>query len=166
MVLTSPGQIGCGLARIGHGLGMKVVYWSRSGKAVPYSKLSLEEVVSRSDFVFNCLETSSETKGMLNKNVLSRLKPAACFVSVLGGAGFGVEDDEFLINMVKAGKLSGFSIESEHEHGYTVPDVLGHNIFIPGAYAWFTKEAKERTNKTWLEVIIGAVNGHTIHQVN
>lgn len=149
------GNIGSRIAKMAHGLGMRVTYWSRKKKSSEFDYLELDTLLSSSDFVFNCLETSTETQGFLNKEKLAQMKPSAFFISVLGGMGYGVQDDQCLLEMMNQERLAGFAVENEHEQTARFPTTFDTNVFTPGAYAWFTKEAHERTYRVWLESIVG-----------
>ncbi len=148
------GNIGSRIAKMSEGLGMKVIYWSRNKKNVSFKYQTLNKVLSKSDAIFNCIETNLETKGFLNKSNLSLMKKSAYFISVLGGAGWGPEDDLYLINAVKKGKLAGFSIENNHHETFKLPEIGGYNIFMSSATAFYTKEANERAREKFNENII------------
>ncbi len=156
MGVVGLGHVGKRVAKIGKGLGMKVTYWSPKSRNIDYDYKKPEDLLTESDFVFNCIELKDETKGFFNKEKLGLLKKDACFISVMGGMGWGTEDDDYIVQMVNQNNLGGFAIENEHEPTYKVPKIKkGKNIFVPAAYAWYTKEAQERSNKMWLEQIIG-----------
>lgn len=152
------GNIGGRIAKMTKGLGMNVVYWSPKSRDNKYEYLELNELLETSDFVINCVETYEGTKGLLNKKNLSLLKKDASFISVLGGMGWGPEDFDYLIERINTDKLAGLAVESEHEHNYKLPKVKkSKNVFIPGSYAYFTKEAEERSLEKWVEAISGIV---------
>ena len=160
------GNIGSKIAKMAAGIGMNVTYWSRNKKNVQFTFSTLENVLSQSDFVFNCLETCEGTHGILNSDHLSLMKESSYFISVLGGMGFGVEDDDYLLEMTKQCKLAGFAIENEHQHNTNYPKrSLVNNVFIPGAYAWFTKESLSRTQGVFIDGIKGIITGKVINQI-
>jgi len=163
MGIIGLGKVGGHLARMGSAFGMGVSYWSRNKKDVPYEFASVEKILKTSDFIFNSLENCKETQNFLSKEKLALMRTDAYFVSVMGGAGWGVEDDEYLVDMVNTGKLAGFAVENEHK-GEFAKEFSG-NVFIPGAFAWFTKEAKERTLRGFKESLIGLATGKVVNQV-
>jgi D-3-phosphoglycerate dehydrogenase len=166
MGIVGLGNVGRRISKLGKGLGMKVIYWSPKSRDQNYSYKNLNYVLKNSDFIFNCIEVMDKTKGFFNKKKLSLIKKEAYFISVMGGMGWGAEDNDYLIKMINQGKLAGFAIEGEHEHSYKFPKIKkGVNVFIPGAYAWFTKEAAERSNQKWTESIIGIIKNKPINIV-
>ncbi len=158
MGVVGLGNIGSRIAKIGKGLGMNVVYWSPKSRSEDYRYFELAELLKESDYVFNCVETYQKTKNLFNKENLILMKKTACFISVLGGMGYGQEDDDFIIDAVNSGRLGGFAVESEHEKGFIVPNIRGgSNIFIPGSYAYYTEEAETLSLQKWVEAIVGII---------
>lgn len=157
------GKVGGHLAKMAQGFGMEILYSGRTRKEVPYGFVTIEELLKNSDFVFDCLENCPETQNYLNKDRLNLMKSSAYFISVMGGAGWGVEDDEYLVEMVKAGRLAGFSVEGEHKGDF--PKEFLDNIFIPAAYAWKTAEARQRTDKIFTDTIVGLATGKVINEI-
>lgn len=152
------GNIGNRIAVLCRGLGMDVIYWSRNPKIVPYKYQNLDKLLKNADFIFNCVETCKDTMGFLNKTKLSLMKKSSYFISILGGAGWGVEDDYFLIDMVKKGKLAGFSVENNHHKDFILPnDIKNYNIFIPAEIAFYTKESNKRADKAFIDNIISLI---------
>lgn len=146
------GNIGIKIATIGNGIGMRVQYWNRSQKESPYTSVDLEQLIKSSDVIINSVEICDDTQGLLGKPLLSKMKHSAFFISVLGGMGWGVQDDKLLIDMVQSNAIAGFAVENEHK-GLWKESYPG-NIFIPIARAHHTKEAEERVIDQWVEGII------------
>jgi len=167
MGIVGLGNIGSRIAKMGKGLGMDVVYWSPKSKNDNYQYKELTELLKESDFVFNCVETYQETKNLFNKEKLSLMKNTACFISVLGGMGYGQEDDDYIIEMVNNGNLGGFAVEGEHEKSFILPEIkIGSNIFIPGSYAYYTTEAETLSLQKWVEAITGIITQNYKYSVH
>lgn len=160
------GNIGSRIAQMGKGMGMEVVYWSPKSRSKKYEYADLDRLLKTSDFIFNCIEAMESTKNFFDKNKLSLLNKNSHFISVMGGMGWGPEDNDYLVKMLNEDKLAGLAIENEHDHGYRVPRVKkGKNIFLPGAFAWYTKEAVQRTEEKWTESIVGIAKGKPVNVV-
>ena len=158
MGVVGLGNIGSRIAKMGKGLGMDVLYWSPKSRNDDYQYEELTKLLKESDYVFNCVETYQETKNLFDKEKLSLMKKSACFISVLGGMGYGQEDDNYIIEAVNNGKLGGFAVESEHEKSFVVPEIKnGSNIFIPGSYGYYTNEAETLSLQKWVEAITGII---------
>lgn len=149
------GNIGSRIAEIGHGIGMRVQYWNRSQKESQYIPVDLEQLIQSSDVIINSVEICEDTQGLLGKSLLSKMKRTAFFISVLGGMGWGVQDDHLLIDMVQSNAIAGFAVENEHKGSWN--ESYPGNIFIPIARAHHTKEAEERVIDQWVEGIISVI---------
>ncbi|MBN1618304.1 hypothetical protein JW887_03110 [Candidatus Dojkabacteria bacterium] len=148
------GKIGSRIAKMSKGLGMKVIYWSRKSREKNYKYVAIEKLMKTSDFIFNCLDLNKDTMGFFNQELLKLMKSNAYFISVMGGMGYGIEDNDYLCKAVIKGKIAGFSIEKEHEKNYKIMKIpAGTNIFIPSSLAFFTKEANERAYLHFIENI-------------
>ncbi len=158
------GNIGTKIAEIGHGIGMRVQYWNRSQKISPYTSMELEQLIQTSDVIINSLEICEDTQGLLGKSLLSKMKQTAFFVSVLGGMGWGVQDDQLLLDMVHSNLIAGFAVENEHKGSWSKS--YSGNIFIPNARAHHTEEAEDRVIDQWVEGIISVItNKKSIYKI-
>lgn len=104
--IVGMGRIGGAVAkRLGCGWGMKVLYTARSEKrvtAVPEAKrVSLEELLSESDFVSLHTDLNEETRGMINAERLALMKPSAVLVNTSRGA---IIDQDALVNALMMGR--------------------------------------------------------------
>lgn len=166
MGILGLGNIGKKTAKMGKGLGMKVVYWSKNTRDKNYDYKKIDELLKTSDFVFNCVQTLDDTKGFLDKKRLNLLKSDAYVISVIGGMGWGPQDDNYLIDMVNRGMLAGYAVENEDEPNYKRSKInKDANIFTPANYAFYTKEAQKRGKKMWIESIIACAKGKPINLV-
>ncbi|OGM25759.1 hypothetical protein A2627_01655 [Candidatus Woesebacteria bacterium RIFCSPHIGHO2_01_FULL_39_28] len=166
MGIVGLGNIGIRIGKMGKGLGMKVSYWSPKTRNKDYEYKSIESLLKESDFVFNCVEAYEKTKNFFSKEKLFLLRKDAYFISVMGGMGWGPEDNDHLVKMVNEDKLAGLAIENEHEPKYKMPKIKkAKNVLIPGAYAYFTKEAQARSNEMWVESIIGIATKKYVRRV-
>lgn len=159
------GRIGAIIAKKCTGLGLNVIYWSRNKKDVPYKYFTLSKILKESDVIFNCLEICEGTKDILTHELLNKMKSTTYYVSILGGAGWGPADDNYIVNMVKSGKLAGMAVENEDAKGYKFAECKNCNVFRPGTYAWYTKEALEKIESMWIESIIGIATSKSVHRV-
>ncbi|MCF7855815.1 MAG: ACT domain-containing protein [Candidatus Pacebacteria bacterium] len=103
------GNIGQLVARRLEGFDVKVLGYdpllsNRRAEELGIGLVSLPELFSRSDYVTLHVPETDETRGMVNKDLLSLMKPGAVLVNC-ARAGVVVEDD---IRAVKAEKNIGF----------------------------------------------------------
>jgi D-3-phosphoglycerate dehydrogenase / 2-oxoglutarate reductase len=106
--IVGTGQIGTELIYRAKIFGLKIVAWSRSLTNVRAEELEiekandLEELFSVSDIISIHLAQNAETKGIISKELISKLKKGAYFINT---ARAGVVDEEALASAAKEGKL-------------------------------------------------------------
>lgn len=102
------GNIGKRVAKLGEAFGMKVLYWSRSPQDLPYSYLSLNEVLQQSDVVSLHLPFTKETGTIIGEEQLSLMKPNSLLINTARGA---LVDHEALLKALNEQKISGFAAD-------------------------------------------------------
>ena len=144
------GNIGAAIAKKCEGLGMNVVYWSRSPKNTKYQRVELKELFSTSDVIFPTIAINYETKKVVTTQLLKSMKPSAMLISVV----HELFDQETVLNMVKDGKLFGFGFESEPASF----NKYQGNVWAAPAYAWVTNSSMNNSMTKWVENMIHAKN--------
>ncbi|HBJ35261.1 MAG TPA: D-glycerate dehydrogenase [Planctomycetaceae bacterium] len=104
--IVGMGRIGAAVAkRMAGGWGMQVLYTSRTQKdrigLAAARRVSLEELLQSSDFVSLHTDLSAETRGLINRQRLSLMKPTSVLVNTSRG---GVIDQEALAEALIAGR--------------------------------------------------------------
>ena len=107
------GRLGHPVARLGEAFGMKVVAWDRTGSAAqPDSfgvlRLPLDELLATSDVVSIHLRLSDETRGLLNRERLWKMKPGAILINTSRGA---IIDEPALIEALREKRLAGAGLD-------------------------------------------------------
>ena len=103
------GEIGQAVARRAAGFGMEVLAWNRSPREVPgVEQVSLDELLSRSDFVSIHVALSDETRGLLDAKHIARMKPGAVLVNTARG---GIVDEQALADALSHGDLYAAGID-------------------------------------------------------
>jgi len=105
--VVGAGRIGSRIIEIGLGLGMNVIYSSRSSKSELDTKgavkKELDEVLSQSDVVTLGLALNSETEGMISKEKIALLKKGCIFVSLVPPQ---IVDQEAVMERAKIGDIT------------------------------------------------------------
>lgn len=139
------GSIGKKVAEIGRALGMKVLLYSRTRKEAPedWRWASLEELFAESDAISLHCPLSPETRGLVGKELLSRMKPTAFLINTSRGP---VINSQALADALNAGQLAGAGIDVMEQEPPRVDDPLltAKNCVITPHIAWASKEARER----------------------
>ncbi|MET4066243.1 D-3-phosphoglycerate dehydrogenase [Bradyrhizobium sp. S3.2.6] len=137
------GGIAAEVARIASGGGMKVVAWNRSPKAYPGVEFTdLDTLLARSDVVSLHLLLNDETRGMITRETIAKMKPGVVFINTARGA---IVDEQAMIDALTSGHirhagLDVFNIEPlPADHPLTrIP-----NVTLSAHSAFRTPEASE-----------------------
>ncbi len=127
------GRHGRPVARLAEAFGMKVIAWNREGSAPqvdPFGvvRLPLNDVLGQADIVSIHLRLSDESRGLMNRERLGKMKRGALLINTSRGA---IVDEAALIEALQENRLSGagldvFAVEPLPPHSplRTLPNVL------------------------------------------
>lgn len=152
------GNIGKRVARLAAAFGMNVIYWSRSVQDVPYTYLSMEEVLEQSDVLSLHLPYTKETGILISSAQLALMKPGAQLINTARGQ---LIDHEALLAALNSGQLSGFAADVLPEE----PPVKGFPI-VQHPNALITPHSGSLTASTFRQMcvltvqnVVAALNG-------
>jgi D-3-phosphoglycerate dehydrogenase len=137
------GGIAAEVARIASGSGMKVIAWNRSPKTHPgVTFVDLATVLANSDVVSIHLLLNDETRGMIGRDRIARMKRGVILINTARGA---LVDEAAMIDALKSGHirhagLDVFNVEplpSDH------PLTKLPNVTLSAHSAFRTPEASE-----------------------
>ncbi len=110
--IVGAGRIGTAVASRAKGFGMKVLYHSRRAsrqmESVGGTFVTLEQLLSESDFVSLNVPLNNESRGMIGKRELGMMKPTAILVNTARGE---VVDEAALISVLKRKKIAGAGVD-------------------------------------------------------
>lgn len=106
------GRHGRPVARIGAAFGMRVAAWDRGHgpKAgdPEVERLPLDELLARSDVITIHLRLSPESRGLLDRERLARMRPGAVLINTARGA---IVDEDALVETLRTGRLAGAGLD-------------------------------------------------------
>lgn len=152
------GNIGSAIAERCMGLGMNVVYWSRSSINDKYQKLSLEELLATADVIFPATAKNDETVSLINDDMIRTIKKDAMVVDIV----HAMFNSQLLLDMVAAGDLYGYGFEGEPKEFTNFEG----NVWAAPAYAWATYESMYNSVVKLTENIVSASKNEFPNQVN
>jgi D-3-phosphoglycerate dehydrogenase len=152
------GRVGKAIGQIGFkGFGMKILYYDsvsyeameREIKAV---KVSLDEIMSQSDFVSINLPMLPETKNLIGARELGLLKPTAYILNLARGP---IWDEKALASVLKDGKIAGAASDvfAEEPAAKDHPLLKLDNFIATPHMAAHTEEALGRMSLVALDII-------------
>lgn len=133
MGILGYGRHGRPIAKLAQAFGMNVVAWERIPSSAKIAesgvkRLPLDELLSTADVVSVHLRLSDESRGLLSREKLWKMKPGAILINTSRGA---IVDEEALIDALKQKRLAGagldvFSVEPLPSSSplRTLPNVL------------------------------------------
>jgi len=101
------GKIGREVAKMASALGMNIVVYDPYVKDNEFA-VTLDELLEKADFITVHVPLTQETKGMIGRNKISKMKKG---VYIINSARGGIIDEEALLNALHEGKLSGASLD-------------------------------------------------------
>lgn len=101
--LVGFGGIAAEVARIAHGSGMKVIAWNRSPKSHPGVEFTdLDTVLATSDVVSLHLLLNDETRGMITRDKIAKMKQGVVLINTARGA---IVDEQAMIDALNSGHI-------------------------------------------------------------
>lgn len=107
--LIGLGHVGREVARLANAFGLRVLGWSHRPIPVPaVTPVDLATLYAESDIVSPHVPLTAETRGMIDANALSKMKPDALLINTARG---GLVDEEALVQALVQGKLGGACLD-------------------------------------------------------
>jgi D-3-phosphoglycerate dehydrogenase len=103
------GGIGREMARIAHGVGLKVIGYNRSpvsGGGVP--TVTIDELLAQSDIVSLHLALNEGTRGFLDRAKLEKTRPGVLIVNT---ARAGIVDEAAMVELLRAGRIGHYATD-------------------------------------------------------
>jgi phosphoglycerate dehydrogenase-like enzyme len=152
------GHIGSAIAEACKGLGMNVIYWSRSSTNEAYEKVSLEQLFAEADVIFPTTAKNTETLSMITDEHIKSMKQSTILVDI----AHGLFNQETVLNMVASGELFGYGFEGKPN------EFTKHkgNVWSAPAYAWTTYESMHNSVVLLVDNIVNASKGDFTNKVN
>ena len=166
------GGIGNLVAKVGHAFGMKVLVWGREGSAERARADGFEMAPSReaffetSDIVSIHLAMRPETRGIVKRADLDRMKPTAFFVNT---SRAGLIEEGALAAALEAGRPGRAAVdvyEDEPVLGANHPLVKMENCLCSPHLGYVSKESFEEYVGGAFDRVVAFANGSPIDVIN
>lgn len=139
------GRIGEAAARLARGLGMQVLFAQTPGTPCRDDELPMTELLERVDVLTLHVPLTPETRGMIGKETLARMKPNAIIINTGRGA---LIDAPALVAALRDGAIAGAAIDvldvepPPANHALLARDVP--NLLVTPHVAWASENAQAR----------------------
>ena len=163
------GSIGRQVAEVALALGMQVVAYSRTVKTdffhPRFSWVSLDELFAVSDVVSLHCPLFPETKEIINKANLSKMKPTAFLLNTARG---GLVAEQDLADALHHGIIAGAGLDvlTEEPANPNNPLLTAQNCVITPHIAWATAEARARLMEIAVSNLASFAEGKPVNVVN
>jgi D-3-phosphoglycerate dehydrogenase len=137
------GGIAAEVARIALGSGMKVIAWNRSPKSYPgIDFVDLDTLLATSDVVSIHLLLNDETRGMITREKIAKLKPGVILINTARAA---VVDEQAMIDALNSGHIrhAGLDVFNTEPLPQDHPLTKIPNVTLSAHSAFRTPEASE-----------------------
>ena len=170
------GSIGKEVARLASVFRPEIIYFKRTRLSEEEEKelgvefCSLDDLLVRSDILSIHVPLTDETRGMIGRGEIAKMKSGAILLNLARGE---VIDEEALAEAVLEGRLSGVGtdvlIENRRGNVVETPSPLLdlENVMITPHMAGPTKEARERSQRQATDNILRVLGGEKpLHLIN
>jgi len=168
------GRIARAMIRKVSGFGLKEVvaydpYISAEDLAkIGVRKVELDELLAVSDIVSLHLHANAETKGMINRDTLAKMKPTAILLNVSRGP---LVNDEDLLDALRSGRLlaAGLDTHNCEPLGADSPFCALDNVVLTDHAAYSTvegvQELKEKAAQNVIDVLTGKTPKYPVNRL-
>ncbi|GAA5630762.1 putative 2-hydroxyacid dehydrogenase HI_1556 [Acinetobacter calcoaceticus] len=144
LTIIGKGDIGSALAKMVSGFGINVIFSERKNSLTCREGYTpFNEAIQKADIISLHCELNSDTKGMIDKEVFSLMKPSALLVNVGRGA---LINDKDLVNALENNIISGFAadvLNQEPPNSDHILIKLQHpNKILTAHIAWASNDAQ------------------------
>lgn len=162
------GNIGRSMASMCAGLGMRIATdSSKPADALPAGtlKMSRDELFATSDVISIHCPLTPQTRGMIDRRLISLMKPSAILINTARGA---LLDEVALAEALHSGKIYGAGLDVLSVEPPTAdnPLVSAPNTFITPHIGWNTNEARRSLMEITLSNLQAWLAGHPVNVVN
>lgn len=160
------GRIGEAVARRARGFDMRIIAYSPRKEADEVAKLgielvSLNELLQQSDFVSIHVPLNSQTRGMIDANALSKMKPTAILINTARGP---IVDQQALYEAAKKHTIGGAALDVTSPEPLPADDPLLDlpNVIVVPHIGSASQRTRDKMATMAAENLIAGVYGKAI----
>lgn len=157
------GRIGRAMAKRAHGFGLRVLVADPQvdGQMIRHlgcEPVDLDTLFSESDYISLHAPLTPETRHLVNRERLSRVKPGAVLVNTARG---GLVDEEALVEALESGRLAGAGLDVFEEEPLPAESPLRRmdRVILTPHVAGLSEDALERMTRACIDNILTLLRG-------
>lgn len=148
------GRIAKETAKRAYALGMKVIYFTRSGVKEGYDQykyVSFDELLKQSDFISLHIPYDKETGTVIGRNEFEKMKKGVFLINCARG---GVVDENMLVDALDSGRVAGAAIDVFEEEPTMNERLCTHNkVSVTPHIGGSTIESQARIGEEIVELV-------------
>ena len=159
------GAVGRQFARIGAGIGMRVLAWTmHPNPALGFELVPLDQLLQSSDVVSLHLRLSAETRGFIGARQLEQMKPSAFLINTARGP---IVDQEALLAALTSSRIAGAGLDVFDVEPLPPGHPLARleNVVLTPHSAGVTPEALEAGLQLSIDNVWNFINGRPTNVV-
>ncbi len=146
LAIVGMGNVGQVVARIAHhGFGLKVIANSRRRESLPAGVdfAEIDDLVARADVLVLCCPLTPQTRGLISRERIARMKPGAVLINVARGP---VVDEPALAQALKEKRIAGAALDVFEQQPLPAdhPFMLLDNVIVTPHMAGITADSMAR----------------------
>lgn len=161
------GNIGQAVAKIADAMGMEILAYSRTKKAMPahYRWVDLDTLLEKSDVLSVHCPLNDSTRGLLNAQRLEKMKSGALLINTARGP---ILDEAAVAQALNRGHLAGAGLDvlSNEPAKPGDPLLTAKNCLLTPHVSWASKEARKRLIHAVADNLSAFINGKPQNVVN
>jgi phosphoglycerate dehydrogenase-like enzyme len=163
------GPIGADVARLGAGIGMPVLGWTRTATPTRAQHglrlVAIEELFAAADVVTLHLSLNAQTERLISRALLEKMKPTAYFINTSRAK---LVDNQALAEMLQQGKIAGAALDVHEEEPAPMNYLFASlpNVVVTPHIAYNSKEAGENMLRIAYATLEAFLKGEKLHVVN
>jgi D-3-phosphoglycerate dehydrogenase len=156
--LIGTGAIGREVARLGAGIGLRLIGWTFHPQGDVVEWVTLDEVFRQSDVVSVHVRLSAETSGLIKRQHLELMKPGAILINTARG---GIVNEADLVQALQAGHIAGAGLDVFEQEPLPSdsPLLAIPNVVLTPHAAGITPEATEAGLALAIENVVSFLAG-------
>ncbi len=163
------GPIGADMARLGAGIGMNLVGWTRSARPERAQHglrfASLDELFSISDVVTVHLSYTGQTERLISRTLLSRMRSSAYFINTSRAK---IVDNQALAELLQQRRIAGAALDVHEDEPAPMNYLFASlpNVLVTPHIAYNSKEAGHNMLRIAYATLLSFLRGEKLHVVN
>lgn len=167
-VIGGTGAIGQDVINIALTLGMNILVYNRTPKPGNNPKIkfvTLDELIEQSDFITIHCPLTADTKHLINKDRLKKMKKSAFIINTARGAIINEHD---LIEALQQGEIAGAALDVQDPEPPELDNPLFsmNNVILTPHIGWRRLESRQRLIKLMAGNVEAFIQGKPINIVN